>query len=196
MNRIVNVALAGALGGLAMIVVGFMLHRPPLDDIGWSTLTDEPHFRSELSGSLGRARGLYIYPAVHSAAADQNAEGKAYEASLNAGPSGLLIYLPVGDSISAQRAMPEQLLVTLAMATLAAGLLSMTPSRGGFGSRVAFVAGLGIFASVPAHMTYHAWFGFPASYTAARILLDFGPWVAASLVLAAIVRPVSSKLTR
>ena len=189
MSRIARVGLAGVLGGLAMMVVAFALHRPPLDDIGWSNLTHEHPFRSALSASLGPARGLYVYPAVHSHAADQDAEAKAYEASLVAGPSGLLLYLPAGDSISPDRAMPEQLLVTIAMATLAAGLLSFTALGGGFGARLLFVTALGVLASVPAHMTYHAWFGFPASYTAARILLDFGPWLAASLMLAAIVRP-------
>jgi hypothetical protein len=180
---------AGVLGGLAMVVVALALHRPPLDDIGWSNLPDEPRLRSELSATLGHAPGLYVYPAIHSRAPAPDAEAKTYEVALAAGPSGLLVYLPVGDDVSPGHAMPEQLLVTIVMATLAAGLLSVTALHGGYGSRVLFVTALGALASIPAHMTYHAWFGFPANYTAARIALDFIPWMAASLVLAAIVRP-------
>ena len=176
MVSLTRIGLAGLLGGLAMMVAAFAIHRPPLDDVGWSDVPGEAQVRAALSASMGNTAGIYVYPAVDTGA--ETAEAKARTG---------LIYRPAGQAVSPARAMPEELLKTLLLATLAAALLAQAP-RLSYAGRAAFVAAIGFIASISTHISYHAWFGFPASYTAARMAMDFGPWIVGALVIAAVTR--------
>ena len=182
MIKFPRILAAGLLGGLAMMVVAFLLHRPPLDEIGWINLPDSAHVRSTLSTAIGDRPGLYVYPSIVGSA---SGDGGA----IDRGPSGLLIYQPAGSEMSFAQSMAEEALKTILMATLAAFLLACVRSDFGYGARAGFIAAIGAMTSVSTHVSDHLWFGFPLSYTIGRIGLDFGPWIVASLVIAALVRP-------
>jgi hypothetical protein len=177
-----RILLAGLLGGLAMMAAAFVLHRPPLDGAGWANLPDEPPVQAALSGTIGRASGLYVYPALPGLPGGHGAPAPG-------GPSGLILYLAAGDEVDPARSMAEELVKTILIATAAAALLTQTSATRGYPFGVGFVAAIGAMVAVSTHFSNHAWFGFPISFTAGRIALDFGPWLVGSLVIAAVARP-------
>ncbi len=172
------------------MVAAFVLHRPPLDEVGWINLPQDAQIRKILSSEIGPASGLYVYPKLVGIDADSaGAAQAAYSEALKTGPSGFLLYRSAGDAVDPERGMVEELLKTFVVATLASLLLASTTGRRGYLFRFGFVAVIGAIASSSTHISYHAWFGFPAAYTLARIALDVVPWIAGSLVIAALVRP-------
>lgn len=189
MRRFARVFGAGMLGGILMMAVAFAIHRPPLDEFGWANLPNDAKVRSTLSAGLGHDSGLYVYPALVGISPSDMYSGKAYDLSIKAGPSGFVLYRATGDAVDAGRAMPEELMKTLIVATLAAFLLAQSSNLSSYFSRIVFVATIGAIASVSTHISYHAWFGFPGKYTIGRIALDLIPWLFASFLIARLLQP-------
>ena len=194
MIRLRRICSAGILAGLVMMAVAFGLHRPPLDELGWANFPTDAQVASRLSRELGHASGLYVYPALVGISAGDVETRNTHDRALQASPSGFVLYRAPGDAVDDSRAMPEELLKTLMVATLAAFLLAQTSNTPRYLSRFGFVAIIGVITSVSTHISYHAWFGFPGNYTVGRIVLDFVPWLFASLVIAHLVRPATDDL--
>ena len=64
-----------------------------------------------------------------------------------------------------------------------------------YAARVAFVAGLGVLASLGTNISYWNWYGFPGSYTAAYMVTQFVGFLVAGLVVAAMTRRVAQPET-
>ncbi len=194
MKRIV---LAGVLGGIAMFIWSSVAHIVlPLGEIGVQEIPNEATVLSSMSSTLGGANGLYLFPATgagpNATRAEKQAAMRDYGKKLAANPSGILIYHPPGQSALTPRQLGTEFLTELIEALLAAILLAQT-RLASFASRLGFVALVGLTAAITTNMPYWNWYGVPANYTAAYMIVEFVDFLAAGLVLAALVKTGSSR---
>ncbi len=189
--------LAGVLGGIAMFIWSSIAHVVlPLGEVGVQEIPNEPTVLSSMTSALGTASGFYLFPATgagpNATRAEKQAAMRDYGKKLAANPSGLLIYHPPGQSALTARQLGTEFITELLEALLAAVLLAQT-RLAGFASRVGFVALLGLAAAITTNIPYWNWYGFPANYTAAYMSIEFVDFLAAGLVLAALLKTGSSR---
>jgi hypothetical protein len=186
-------ALAGVLGGVGMYIWASIAHMLlPISGAGIEEIPkDESVLLMQLTATLGDASGLYFYPAVGakpgSSAAERNAAMKNYDTKLAVNPSGLLIYHPAGQKSLTPEQLISEFLVELLESVLAVFLLAQTRFTT-FGARVGFVTVAGILASLPTNVSYLIWYGFPATYTTANMLIQVVGFVVAGVVAALVLR--------
>ena len=169
-----RILIAGVLGGLAMFIWSAVAHLAlPLAEIGVSRLPNEAATRAALQATVGDREGLYVFP---------------YGPSAPQGPSGFLVY-NAGNVLGLS---PPTLVGEFAEETLesliAAVLVGMA-ALAGYWRRVGFVALVGVAGVLTTNVSYWLWYRFPADYTLAYMFTDFVGYVAAGLVIAALVRP-------
>ncbi len=172
MKRIV---IAGIAAGLAMFAWEAVAHMVgPFGEMGLSTLPNETATRAMLAAQLGGADGLFVFPAMEMGDAP------------TPGPWGLLLYHPqfaFSWSVMGWEALVE-LVMGLALAMLI-GISGVT----GFGRTMAIAALVGVAAAVAVSPSYTIWFGFPAAYTLAQMIVAFGDYVVGGAVVAWLFRP-------
>ena len=112
-----------------------------------------------------REPGFYFFPGMDESKASE-AEQEAWAAKIKQGPTGILIIHPEGGEAMSPRRLGTEMATNIVSALLAALLL--TQVRSGFGGRVLFVTGLGLFGFVITSVPYWNWYGFPLDYTGAR----------------------------
>jgi hypothetical protein len=195
MKRII---LAGVLGGIAMFAWSSIAHIVlPLGEIGVSEIPNEAAVLSSMSSTLGTAHGFYLFPGTgtgpNATRAEKQAAMRDYGKKLAANPSGILVYHPPGAAALTGRQLGTEFLTELIEALLAAILLAQT-RLASFGSRMGFIVGLGLAAAITTNIPYWNWYGFPASYTAAYMTIEFVDYLVAGLVVAALVK-TGSKMT-
>ena len=195
MKRII---LAGVLGGIAMFIWSSIAHiMLPLGEVGVKEIPNETAVLSTMSSILGTANGFYLFPGTgtgpNATRAEKQAAMRDYGKKLAANPSGILIYHPPGQSALTASQLGTEFLTELIEALLAAILLAQT-RLGSFVARMGFIAVLGLAAAVTTNIPYWNWYGFPANYTAAYMTIEFVDYLAAGLVIAAIVKTGSSKM--
>jgi hypothetical protein len=180
-----RILLAGLAGGVAMFVWASVAHMAlPLGSTGVSQIeANEQPVLAQMQQTLGRKSGMYLFPAM-----DKGGSMQDYERKLAASPSGLLIYHPPGQPGMTAGQLLTEFLTELAQALLAAFLLAQTRLHG-YGSRVAFVAAAGVLASLATNVSYWNWYGFPAAYTVAYMIIEIGGFLAAGLAIAALSKP-------
>jgi hypothetical protein len=185
--------LAGALGGVAMFVWASIAHMVlPISGAGIQEIPkDEPALLAQMHATLGETSGFYLYPSVGvrpgASAAERNAAMQNYDAKLAVNPSGLVIYHPPGQKALTAGQMVSEFLVEMLEAFLAVLLLAQTRFSS-FGARLGFVTAVGILASLPTNISYLIWYGFPATYTAAYMLIQIVGFVVAGAVAALLLR--------
>jgi hypothetical protein len=171
MKRIV---IAGIAAGLAMFAWEAVAHMiGPFGEMGLSTLPNEAAVRATLAAQLGGADGLFVFPAMEVGDAP------------TPGPWGLLLYHPqfaFSWSVMGWEALVE-LVMGLALALLI-GIAGVT----GFGRTMAIAMLVGVAAAVAVSPSYTIWFGFPAAYTLAQMIVAFGDYVVGGAVVALLLR--------
>lgn len=173
-----RILIAGVLAGLAMFVWEAMAHMVgPFGEMGLSTLPNEGAVRAALAAQMGGADGLFIFPAMEMSDAPA------------AGPWGLLLYHPV--LVFSWSVMGWEALVELVMGMALAMLIGLA-NVAGFGRRMAIACLVGIAAAFAVSPSYTIWFGFPAAYTLAQMIVAFGDYVVGGAVIAALLRPPAS----
>ena len=194
MKRII---LAGLLGGIAMFIWSTIAHIAlPLGEVGVKEIPNEAAILSSMSSTIGSTSGLYLFPgtglgpdATHQ---QKQAAMRDYGKKLAANPSGILIYHPPGQSALTARQLTTEFLTEVAEALLAAILLAQTRLTS-FGSRLGFIAVLGLAAAITTNIPYWNWYGFPTNYTIAYMSIEFVDYLAAGLVVASLVRGAGTK---
>lgn len=194
MKRIV---LAGVLGGIAMFIWSSIAHIVlPLGQVGVREIPNETVVLSSMSSTIGTANGFYLFPGTgagpNATRAEKQAAMRDYGKKLAANPSGILIYHPPGQSALTVRQLSTEFITELLEALLAAILLAQT-RLASFASRLGFVALVGLAAAITTNIPYWNWYGFPANYTAAYMTIEFVDFLAAGLVLAALLKTGSSR---
>lgn len=184
-----RVLIAGIVGGIVMFIWLSVAHMSPLGQVGFSSLSNDAPALSALRSATGDRDGLYMLPSMDIRAADQGAEMKSWEARAKAGPSGLLIYHPPGRGTGmTPLTLVLEGLNNIVLGVIAAILLSLAAVRG-YLRRVAFVALVGLAAVLTTSPSYWLWYGFPADYTLAYMLIDALGYVAGGFAIAAILKP-------
>jgi hypothetical protein len=177
-----RVLIAGILGGIAMFIWTAIAHvATPLGFIGISQMQNEQATLDAMHASMGEKPGLYFFPY-----ADPN-DPQAMEkmsALEKTNPSGWIVYHPPGQGTDMTPiTLGSEFVKQTAQAIIAAFLLSMTVLAG-FGMRVAFVALIGVSASLATNASYFIWYGFPLDYTLAQIFIEIVSAFVAGLAIA------------
>lgn len=162
----------------------------PLGEMGIKAIPDEEGVTNALRTSISE-KGLYFFPGFDKSKPLSPSEQKAWEAKLNAGPSGIMVVTPSGGEAMTPKQLGTEFASNIVAALLAGILLSMTNLS--YGKRVLFVTLLGVFGWITISVPYWNWYGFPTDFTLAALVEEAVGWFLAGLVLAAIVRPCAPK---
>ena len=108
---------------------------------------------------------------------------------IKAGPSGLLIVTRGNADAMSPRQLGVQFGINVAASILAALLLATAVGAGmGYLQRVFFVMILGFLCALVADVPQHNWYNFPAEYTLAQVLMHTADFLAAGILIAAVIR--------
>jgi hypothetical protein len=176
-----RVLVAGLIAGVAMYVWTSAAHMSPLGMVGFSQMADDGAAVAAMQTATGDKPGLYMFPAVDETSKDAMAQ---YEAKLKASPSGLLLYHSPGAKAMEPRQLVGEFLLELFEAVLVVWLLSLTALTG-FLRRAGFVAAVGVIAAVSTNASYWLWYGFPAAFSVAAMVMELVKYVVAGLAAAA-----------
>jgi len=172
-----RVLLAGILGGIAMFVWSSIAHlATPLASEGISVLPDEQVTINSFAASLGERHGLFLFPTM----------GTATATGAKSGPTGFLVYHPHGAYALNPRTLITEFITEVIESLIAAFLVSMA-AIASYGTRVGFVALVGLAAAITTNIPYWNWYGFPGRYTAGYALTELIAYVVAGLVIAWLV---------
>ena len=186
MTRIIVGGVAGAVvyfiwGMLAWMVLP--LHTPSMHGLNAET---------EITKALtneGLETGVYVAPWTNDESDWQDPDSEFMQRH-TAGPIYSIYYQRDGSAPMNASVLTGGFVIDLLAALLAARLLSCVGSCGGqYLSRVAFVAGLGIFVALVGHASYWNWMHFPWDYTVAFMVDVAVGWTLAGLAIASFVRP-------
>ncbi len=191
----VRTLLAGVLGALAMFVWTAVAHMAtPLGSTGFSQVPNEAVPAAALQASIGPKAGLYLFPWTDPK--NRDAE-KIYEEKAKTMPTGFLVYHPPGKgTMMTGGTLGSEFAKQLVCSLLAAFLLAQATMLSAYAARVAFVAAIGVAAALTTNGSYAIWYGFPTDFTLAAMFTDFVSYLVAGLVIAGLVKPPRSILSR
>lgn len=184
-----RVLLGGILGSIVAFAWGFMSWMV----LPWHTatihrLTDEPELAQSLPSHADR-HGVYAFPYWPDDPGDQAAMDEFLRRH-KAGPVGMLIVSPTGRDPMSARTYIQSGAINLAGALLLALLMSQAAGTlRNYLGRVGFAAVMGLFAGLVIWLPLWNWFDFPADFVAVNLADVTATWLAAGLVIAAVVRP-------
>jgi len=183
MKRII---LAGIAGGVAMFIWMFIAHVVlPLGEIGISEIPKEEPVLAAMQGQIGNSSGLYLFPGMgegsNAARAQKNAAMKTYEQKLATTPSGLLLYHPPGNKGITPARLGTEFLFEVIESILLVFLIAKARIST-FGGRLGFATAAGLLAAIPTNASYWNWYGFPANYTQAYMLVQIVGFVCVGIV--------------
>jgi hypothetical protein len=176
-----RVLIAGILGGIAMYIWSTLGHVVlPLGQVGFSQMPNETAVLAAAQASNGEKDGLYFFPWVDPK--DPQMMQKM-DAAIKTNPSGLLLYHPPGHGMTDMAGpMIMEFLKEVLQALIAAFLVSLAAVRTYFG-RVGFVTLIGVAAAITTNISYWIWYGFPADYTLAAVVIELVDYIAAGLAI-------------
>jgi hypothetical protein len=184
--------LAALLGALAMFLWEFVAHMfTPLGEAGIRLLPQPEVVSSSLQSAIGDKAGMYMFPTGGLTDGASRAEKQQAMERMNeetkTKPSGLLVYKPAGTEFNFGKCLAVQFLTDFAKALLAAWLLAQTRLVT-FGSRVGFVAVVGVIAAITTTIPHWNWYGFDRNFSVANVIMDIAGFFFAGLAIAAIVK--------
>lgn len=181
-----RIIVAAIVGGLVVFIWGAIAHMAtPLGEMGISTLPEEA--RSLESFTTVPASGMYFFPGMDMKRKPTPEEQKAWEAKIQAGPSGLLIIRKGPGEAMSPRQLGGELASNIIAALVASILVSMM--IGSWFKRAFAVALFGVFGVVSILVSYWLWYGFPDAFICGEAVTEVVGWFLAGLVIAKIVKP-------
>jgi len=181
-----KILIGGIVGGIVVFAWGAVAHMVlPLGKMGIRQMPNEDAVLGAMKQSI-REPGLYFFPGMDMSREPSQEERQAWTARYAAGPVGILIYHPQGETPVSPKQLSTQLATDIAAALIAAILLSQTGA--GFLGRVLFVALLGPFSWVTISVPHWNWYGFPSDFTTGEAIDQVVGWFLGGLALAAIVK--------
>src|SRR5690242_10101845 len=188
-----RILLGGLLGGLAMFLWEGLSHDVlPLGQAGIKGLGNETPVMASIKQGV-REPGFYIFPWVEetpgmSSAQKEQAMQKSMELA-RTGPAGMMVVHPEGTDYAMPKLLGLQLVFDVLAMLLAAILVAWCAALKSYGSRVLFVALLGVLPTLTVHLPLWNWYRFPGSYAAAQAAIHIVGFVLGGLVIAALIRP-------
>ena len=181
-----RIVLAGIAGGVAMFMWTFVSHVvTPLGETGIRQIPNEAAVVSAIKPNIGEP-GMYFFPGMdmRNATPEQRAE---WEAKYKAGPRGMLIYNPAGETPMSPIQLVTELASNILACICAAFVISLL--AGSFLNRVLVAGVMGFIGWLSIDASNWIWYGFPASYIVAEGIDQVIGWLVAGAAIAAIVRP-------
>lgn len=180
-----RIFLAGLAGAIAMFVWTAIAHMAtPLGAIGFSQMPNEPAVLKTMNDSIGAKSALYMFPWVDPKDPKMMEKFEKLEA---ANPHGLLLYHPAGQNLDGDMTpmLVKEFIKQFVQALIAAWIVSMIAAS--YLGRVSVVVGIGISAAIATNVSYWTWYGFPADFTLAAIVIEIVSAIVAGLAIAAVL---------
>jgi len=110
------------------------------------------------------------------------------------GPIGFLVISKEGADMDDPMMLVKGYLLDVVYAMVAAMLLccACCGSNLGYGKRVLFVAGLGLFTGISTHLNVWHWMAFPLDYTIVMVADSVIAWLLGGMVMAAMIKPAAT----
>ncbi len=180
-----RIVIAGIVGGIAMFIWTSIAHVAlPLGQVGFSQIPREGPVLAAMHDSIGDKSGLFFFPWTDM----KSSNAMAVEAArMKVNPSGLLIYRPPGATAMTAQTLIVEFVKEVMVSLIAAFLLAQTMLIA-YAARVGFVTLVGVAAGLTTNVSYWNWYGFPTDYTVAYSATDIIAYLAAGLVIAAVLR--------
>jgi len=188
-----RIFLAALLGAIAMFIWTSIAHMAlPLGEAGIGEIPNEAAVLSAMQSSIADEAGLYFFPGFglgpNPSREAQHEAMKHMDEKLAQHPSGLLLYHPAGSRpFVMARHLSIEFVTEFLEALLVVYLLSLTRLTT-FGARVAFVTVAGVLAAIATNISYWNWYGFPAVYTCAYMLIQAVGFLCIGLVAAWVLK--------
>jgi hypothetical protein len=190
MSATVKLLLTGIAGGVAMFFWGYVAHGlSPLGTAGMHYLGAAEDEIMNLLREHAREPGIYPFPFFNTTLSGKAAEDamKVADEKHRRGPHGLIIVDPIGREMLTPGMLVTEFVTNVVTSLLAAVLLSQATGLTSFGSRVAFVATIGLVAGIAVNIPHWNWYSFPLTFTLAEILEHFVGFTLVGVVAALIM---------
>ena len=174
--------LAALLACVVLFLWGGLSHTVLLIGTGFTPLPQEETIVPALSGSI-KAQGLYFFPGkdFRHATAEQEAD---WLTRFRTGPTGMVIYRPVGGEPFSARKLLIQLLASFVTALIASYVASLMGAP--YWERALAISLFGFMACSAVSIIYWNWYEFPTSFFIAQIVDQAIGFFLAGLVIARI----------
>ena len=158
--------LAALLGCVALFLWGGLSHTVLLIGTGFTPLPQEDVTLHVLGSSINE-KGLYFFPGKDFRHSTPEKEANWLE-KFRTGPTGMIIYRPVGGEPFSGSKLFIQLLASFVTALIISFVASLMAAS--YWERVAAITLLGLLACSAVSVIYWNWYEFPASFFVAQIV--------------------------
>ena len=185
-NHMKRTVIAGAVGGIVFFIWSAIAHMfLPIGSMGVKTFDDSAVLPA-LQQSVTEP-GFYIFPGMDMTGNATPEEQREWEDRYQAGPIGVLVYSPSGDTPMSAANMIWELLSNIVAGIFAAWIISLIPTT--LGRRAAIVTAIGLIAWLSVSVSHWVWFKFPFAFTIGEGLDQVIGWLLAGLVMSAMIKP-------
>lgn len=175
--------IAGLLGGIAMFIWSALAHTAlPLGETGLNMVAPDSAVAAALQGELGDKAGLYGFPGVAGNPHQDEAAMAAMTEKMKTGPSGMIIYHQPGYNPPMTTLMARELGLEVVQSLILAWLLSGLVAAG-LAARTVTSALVGVAVGISTNGSYWTWWGFPADYTLAAVVIQVVGYTLAGLAI-------------
>ncbi len=182
-NRIL---VGGVVGGVVLFIWSFVSHvLLPLGEVGIQPIPNEEPVLEAMRAAIHEP-GLYFFPGLAPGRERDEAAMKQWEEKAKRGPTGILVYHVHGEGMLPPKALGTELGSNIALALLAAFLLSHI--GGSLLLRAGKVGLMGLIAGLDVYISFWNWYGFPANWTIAIMSDQLIGILLMGVALAAIVK--------
>ncbi len=176
--------IAGLVGGIAMFIWSALAHTVlPLGETGMQMVAPDSAVAAALQAELGDKAGLYGFPGVAGDPHRDEAAMAAMTEKMKTGASGLIIYHAPGYNPPMSTLMGRELALEIVQSLILAWLLTKL-AVSGLGARATAAGLVGVAVALSTNGSYWNWWGFPADYTLAAIVIQIVGYTLAGLVIA------------
>lgn len=176
--------IAGLVGGIAMFIWSALAHTAlPLGETGLDMVGPDSTVAAALQAELGDKAGLYGFPGVAGNPHEDEAAMAAMTEKMKTGASGLIVYHQPGYNPPMTTLMGKEFALELVQSLILAWLLTRL-AVSGLGARTTAAALVGVAVALSTNGSYWNWWGFPADYTLAAMVIQIVGYTVAGLAIA------------
>lgn len=171
-----KIVLGGIIGGVLMFIWSAVSHMVlPIGEMGIKAIPNEATVLAAMSHI--KEPGFYIFPGEDMMQSksltkeQQQAAKDAWTKKYEAGPRGVMVYHPTGETPMSARQLISEFLSNVLGAMIAAFVLAMATLRvRSFAGRVGLVTLLGALSWILIEFSYLNWYGFPTAYVTGQLI--------------------------
>lgn len=182
-----KIVLAGLIGGWVVFLWGFVSHMLlPVGTMGFTQMPVNSPLLAAMKENL-TDEGLYAFPGLEVGRKQTETEDAVWVGKYRMGPTGLLLYHPVGtDPISPQR-LAIQLLTdvfgALLLAYLLVAIAGSTGAQVPLAKMLRIAVAAGVFAWASIEIAYWNRYGFPCAFVLGELIDQIVGWALATLAM-------------